>query len=103
MTEIKWVLWCLVVLEIIIILFGTIMWLKFDYLTNTLANFDYYGMREGIFDNAKKNTSLLGIYYDDMYYCVWTKGRNDIDINNTEKHEYCHYLIAQVDEKHFCK
>ena len=49
------------------------------------------------------NSTLNGIYFpSDKYYCVWVEGNNITQIEDTEKHEYCHYLI-QTDYKHFCE
>jgi len=45
---------------------------------------------------------LNGIYYPkEDYYCVWTKNRSISDIEETDRHEYCHALVEK-DNKHFC-
>ena len=47
---------------------------------------------------------LNGVYFggDKEYYCIWMKGKSPIDINYTEEHELCHWLIDK-DYKHFCE
>jgi len=42
-----------------------------------------------------------GIYFTPEYYCVWTKGKNETEIYNTDTHELCHNLIYN-DYEHFC-
>jgi len=47
---------------------------------------------------------VTGLYYggDKQYYCVWIKNRDPLNIEKTECHEYCHYLVDE-DWWHFCK
>jgi len=43
-----------------------------------------------------------GIYWiGEDYYCVWAKDRNLTEIETTERHEHCHYLVDN-DYEHFC-
>lgn len=50
---------------------------------------------------SPEGTVPNGIWYGEGYYCVWTKGRNAVDINDTETHEQCHELVHR-DPQHFC-
>jgi len=53
--------------------------------------------------NTEAKFGLNGAYYfEDEYYCVWTKGKTFQEINDTEHHEVCHALI-DGDEYHFCE
>ena len=45
---------------------------------------------------------INGIYYADMYYCVWVKDRDNYEINGTIAHELCHHLVYENHE-HFCE
>ncbi len=43
-----------------------------------------------------------GLYWVSRdYYCVWAKDREIGDIEKTDRHEYCHYLVDN-DYNHFC-
>jgi len=58
-------------------------------------------------DLIKQNESVNGYYKSDYGYCVFTQGRTPEEINKTECHEYCHFLIDKAtdpgrDRKHFC-
>jgi hypothetical protein len=47
-------------------------------------------------------TVIDGIYNPNIdYYCVWIKDKSPEFINNTDKHELCHYLVKE-DYDHFC-
>lgn len=35
------------------------------------------------------------------FYCVWTEGRNNSEIADTEQHEIAHALV-DIDYEHFC-
>jgi hypothetical protein len=37
----------------------------------------------------------------DKFFCIWTENLSQAYIIDTEKHEYCHYLV-QEDKNHFC-
>ena len=44
-----------------------------------------------------------GLYFpSESYYCVWTEGRTESQIQKTEVHEQCHALIDK-DYYHFCE
>jgi hypothetical protein len=96
------IFWILALIDIAILLSAVAGFVYFDRLQSNMLASDYYELRDVLFDNSKVKTQLLGSYYNNAYYCVWTKGRTDLDIENTEKHEYCHYLIAQTNSTHFC-
>ena len=51
--------------------------------------------------NPEIEHTIDGVWHLDGYYCVWTEGRNAVDINETDKHENCHALIHE-DYEHFC-
>lgn len=42
-----------------------------------------------------------GVYFSTGYFCVKTEGRNYEEIENTEKHEWCHAFV-DMDFQHFC-
>jgi len=53
--------------------------------------------------NLSKN-GIQGLYNPNTYtYCVNMKGRTEAEINDTDKHEYCHLLIDLDFDNHFCK
>lgn len=57
-----------------------------------------------LYDGVPKdvNWGINGLYWEDRdYYCVWVKDRNISEIEETDKHEYCHHLV-QEDYNHFC-
>lgn len=44
-----------------------------------------------------------GIYWVNTdFYCVWAKDRPLENIEKTDRHEYCHYLVDN-DYNHFCE
>ena len=54
-------------------------------------------------ETVKETTKLNGVYdYSSEIYCVWEKGRTLDNIERTERHEYCHWLVHN-DYEHFCK
>jgi hypothetical protein len=43
-----------------------------------------------------------GVYWiGNDFYCIWANERELDDIEKTDRHEYCHYLVDQ-DPEHFC-
>jgi hypothetical protein len=51
------------------------------------------------------NTSIgtVGLYFPKQkFYCVWAHNRTQDEIQRTEWHEYCHYLV-DTDYEHFCE
>ena len=47
-------------------------------------------------------TYATGLYWKGYdFYCVWVKNRLFTDIERTDRHEYCHYLVDN-DYDHFC-
>ena len=57
------------------------------------------------YDSLKYNDKFAvnGLYYNgNDFYTVWVKDRELSEIEETDKHEYCHYLIDN-DYEHFCK
>lgn len=83
-----------------ILLFGT--WL-FGYWQGSIGFNNINYTSSGDINPDKLFENYGGFYnYNDQYYCVWTKGRSYKEINHTEDHEICHYLIDE-DYNHFCK
>lgn len=92
----------------ITVLLCIIAWKMNTINNNVLQNNDelmhltYVYNRLRLFDNEETKKVLNGIYYwVDEYYCVWAENRTMTDIEETEAHEYCHYLI-DVNREHFC-
>lgn len=51
---------------------------------------------------AKNVTNYInGFYTPNKYYCVWIDNRSKWDIDETDRHEYCHHLVTLTPE-HFC-
>lgn len=58
--------------------------------------------RMKMYDKSAINDGNINGYYSfNDYYCVWTKGRNPMDINETDSHEICHAFINKK-YVHFC-
>jgi hypothetical protein len=54
-------------------------------------------------DTNKERPIANGLYwYGTDYYCVWAKNRTLIEQEQTDRHEYAHYLVDN-DYNHFCK
>jgi len=51
--------------------------------------------------NETKGENVLGVYYPNLYYCVWTKDRTESEIALTDNHEQCHHFVY-MDKEHFC-
>lgn len=51
--------------------------------------------------NPEIEHTINGVWFNDGYYCVWTEGRNAVDINDTDTHERCHALV-NIEYEHFC-
>jgi len=50
-----------------------------------------------------KPMAVNGIYWSNTdFYCVWSKDRELLDIEKTDRHEYCHNLVEN-NYNHFCK
>ena len=47
------------------------------------------------------STYIGGVAFDDKYYCVWTQGMTNSEIDYADCHERCHIMIAK-DRGHFC-
>lgn len=53
--------------------------------------------------NDYNRVIATGLYWTGTdYYCVWANDRKLEDIEKTDRHEYCHYLVDN-DYNHFCK
>jgi hypothetical protein len=52
--------------------------------------------------SIKTAANINGIYFTPDYYCVWTKDRNQTEIEETKCHEECHNF-AYTQYEHFCK
>lgn len=50
---------------------------------------------------VRKYTKINGYYETGEFFCVWTEGRTDEEINNTFCHESCHDFVYKRRE-HFC-
>lgn len=50
---------------------------------------------------SEDNFGINGIYFSDRYYCIWTKGRSEVEMRETEVHEQCHDYVYDEYE-HFC-
>lgn len=48
-----------------------------------------------------KDSAVNGIAYADNHYVVWTEDRTFSQIEQTDRHEYCHVLVDNRPE-HFC-
>jgi hypothetical protein len=48
-------------------------------------------------------SNVNGLYFVGTdYYNVWVKNRSISDIEETDRHEYCHWLVNE-DYEHFCE
>ena len=55
-------------------------------------------------DSMNITVKTMGLYFPKAdIYCVDMNGRTEAQIDKTEKHEYCHWLIDQDTENHFCE
>jgi len=53
-------------------------------------------------EDIKLGSIVNGFYMpSSYYYVVWIKNRSFSDIERTDRHEYCHYLVDE-DYDHFC-
>jgi hypothetical protein len=53
--------------------------------------------------NVTHRNGVNGVYFQGIgYYCVWTEGRGETQINRTDTHERCNDLIYK-DYEHFCE
>lgn len=77
--------------------------LELDYknLVNSVNHLKLYGGVDlSSFD--LENSVLQGVYFPSKdYYCVWSADRLFVDVEKTDRHEYCHFLVDQ-DFSHFC-
>ena len=64
-----------------------------NYLTVNNENFKYF--------NETRRDGLMGIYYQNSYYCVWVKDIPEWRVANTEVHEQCHHMVY-MEKEHFC-
>ena len=54
--------------------------------------------------NESQLTTVGGVFYPDKgFYCVYTEGKNAVEINDIVEHEKCHALIHLDNVQHFCK
>lgn len=59
-----------------------------------------YDVKEEEYTNKSIANGIYWIGKD--FYCVWANNRTMENIERTDRHEYCHYLIDN-DYNHFCK
>jgi len=78
---------CILILNVVLFLISISM------IYTAKNNFKYF--------NETREDGLAGIYYQDMYYCVWVKDRTEYQIAKTEAHELCHHFVYE-DYEHFC-
>lgn len=81
------------VIDCIVICSFIFLVLALQYLTVNDENFKYF--------NETRKDGLMGVYYQDSYYCVWVKDRSEYQIKMTECHELCHHFVYN-DKEHFC-
>jgi hypothetical protein len=67
---------------------------------NVIENADRYLLYNGS-NYYNTRSTVNGVYFQPDYYCVWTRGRSDKDINETDRHEDCHDFVYRQRE-HFC-
>jgi|SRR6056297_2723796 len=58
--------------------------------------------RDGLFERYEQSNINGLYYYGDQFYMVWVKDRTIDEIEKTDRHEYCHYLVDE-DFEHFCE
>ena len=50
-----------------------------------------------------KNSNVNGLYYiGEEFYVVWMQNRTLDAIEETDRHEYCHWLV-DLQHEHFCE
>ena len=58
-----------------------------------------YDAKTNVFD---EKVIAAGLYWNNLdFYCVWAKDKTLNQIEKTDRHEYCHYLVDN-DYEHFC-
>ena len=62
---------------------------------------NYRSIPQDEYNLSKHHETGLYFPYADTY-CVDMKGRTEQEINDTDRHEYCHWLIDIDNVKHFC-
>ena len=100
--KVRWFFWVIVMVDIAILLSAVATYIYFDRIESVLLTGDYDDYREMLWKNSGAKTELLGMYFNNAYYCVWTKGRTMEEVNRTDVHEQCHALITEIDYNHFC-
>jgi len=77
---------------------------EYIIINNTInnTNCDMYDRYQMYNDNiSNKSIYLNGNYRANKYYCVWVENKTDWEIEDTDRHEYCHHLVTLAPE-HFC-
>lgn len=74
-------------------------------IARTIVNIDTNLQYIERYDMASGKTDfrvgINGKYWNDKYFCVWTKDRTPEEINNTYCHESCHDFVYKQRE-HYC-
>ena len=81
--------------------------LRYDKIIEDVKNESIYDERCVVYDKRNlpyiENSNVNGVYFpSDDYYVVWVKNRELDDIEETDRHEYCHWLV-DVQGEHFCE
>lgn len=75
------------------------------YFINKIGFFEEKTMID--YNLTKENfDAAAGYYISNKYYCVWTAGLLNSEIEDTEFHEQCHWLVDKKRQnnqyQHFC-
>ena len=65
---------------------------------------EIYDARCSMYDDIRyrENSNVNGLYFpSEKYYTVWIEDRTFDEIEETDRHEYCHHLVYENPE-HFC-
>lgn len=86
-----------------LIFFNILIIISIDSLNYQIKRTNKILERYELFDKPMDFDKIInGVYHTDKYYCVWTEGRTESEINRTNSHEICHDFVKK-DNKHFCK
>jgi hypothetical protein len=89
------------VFSICMLLLTALIWIQNNQLNSVQIEIGKAGFCNHMINESH---TILGYYQSDVGYTVFTKGRNKEEINKTECHEYCHFVIDKDEESknHFC-
>jgi len=87
------------------VLISTMIAVNVYVLMDANSALDYHNalfQRASLYDTSNYiDSKVNGVYFQPNYYCVWTKGRSEREINRTDWHENCHDLVY-LQHEHFC-